>query len=566
MNLDADQIAAIGSTAKTTVCLAGPGSGKSRTLVARVKMRLAQGVDPKEIYVLTFTNAGAHVFAERLAPVKLGYMGTVHGLCFRLIQQYGHFVGYRPGSVSIVTETAQKNLLEEVRRKLGKKISDKEMMAGATPAALLIWKEYRHQVKRANMVDYDQILIDGHALLRVDDVRKHISPIREMLGDELQDSGPADWNVIFALPADSFFLVGDTDQSIYSFRGGDPAIFLHAATLCGENVSRHGGVELVASSQEFPLKLNYRSDVDICAAATKLIEHNVNRLDKPVVPVSTEPGFVGLQEYHHEGEEIYGVWGQICDLMKEGEGCNYDDIAVLTRTNSLAEKFRETLRGLGMPIKSNGRVRLPADWSFALTCLSVMIDQNNDFHVEELMRGRGTPKDMIRNWKLHALASGRSLHAVSKMPDLKASNLMEALGYLTLLGVGEESRRLIAQRVEVLPNEHSTVSDLLADLWRTDTWTVQDDGVGVVVSTIHAAKGMEWDIVFIVAAEEGVLPLTRKNDDLDEAEVIEEERRLAFVAITRARHQLFVSYALQRMAYYKVLNQQPSRFIREMGL
>lgn len=569
-----EQLAAIGSTAKTTVVPAGPGSGKSRTLVGRVRFKLAQGMDPREVVILTFTNAGAHVFAERLMPIRLNYMGTVHGYCMRLIQNHGYLIGYRPNCVSIVTEDAKKVLLSATRERLGRKITDKELTANQTPYARLIWQDYRHWLKRANMVDYDQILVDGLELLRMDEVRASLA-VRELLGDELQDSGPADWDIIWNIPADTRFLVGDADQSIYAFRGGSPEIFIHAATLTVENASKSGAVNLVCGGVEFPLTLNYRSDQRICAAANKLIRHNLNRIDKPIIPVSKRLGLIQVRRFNHEGEEIYGVWGEICELMKqtwapdEFSG-NYDEIAVLARTNSIVEKYRETLRGLGLPIKRIGGVRLPADWSHALTVLSLLVDPANDIHAEEVLRRLGSTEEHIGNMRLRAMREhvNLSVFVLKNLPP--AVGFDATLQCLSFLGVSQESTGLIHQRMQVLPNENPTLSDLLADLWRNDTWNVEDKGAGVTVCTIHAAKGKEFDVVFVVALEEGIIPhgVTTAKDppplDLAEPPEIEEERRLCFVAITRARHLLFLSHAARRTLWYKDYEQSPSRFIAEM--
>lgn len=576
-----EQLAAIGSTAKTTVMPAGPGSGKTRTVVGRVRYQLAHGMDPRELAILTFTNAGAHVFAERLKPIRLNYMGTVHGYCMRLIQDHGHLIGYRPNCVSIVTEEAKKLLLSATRERLGRKITDKELIANQTPYAKLIWQDYRHWLKRANMVDYDQILVDGLELLRWDEVRAAVS-LRELLGDELQDSGSMDWEIIWHIPADTRFLVGDADQSIYAFRGGSPEIFIHAATLTVENASKTGAVNLVSGGVEFPLTLNYRSDQAICAAANRLIRHNLNRIDKPIVPVSKRLGLIHVRRFNHEGEEIYGVCGEICELMKqtwapdEFSG-NYDEIAVLARTNSIVEKYRETLRGLGLPIKRVGSVRLPADWSHALTVLSLLVDPANDIHTEEVLRRLGSTEEHIGNMRLRAMRDHVQLSTFVFRNVPQPVTFDDAIRALAFLGVGPESLHLIDQRVQVLPNENPTLSDLLADLWRNDKWNVEDPGVGVTVSTIHAAKGKEWDVVFVVAMEEGILPSKQALDASDDPRdgdtrsvidpsLLEEERRLAFVAITRARHLLFLSHAAKRTASFgfKELDQSPSRFLDEM--
>lgn len=439
MNLNEEQLAAVNSRAPTSILPAGPGSGKSRALAARVKLALARGVDPRTLMAFTFTNSGARVLEQRIG-VPLYYLGTIHGFGMRIIQRHGGLIGYNAGSVTLAPEPVAKEFLMAARARIRPKINDRQLLQ-PSPDDLptvradvdLILRDCRHELKRHNMVDYDRILIDALRLLQVDQVRESIH-LSELLGDEMQDSGPADWDIFWAITAESRFIVGDENQSIYAFRGGRPELFTSVA------------------GARFPLRLNYRSDVAICEVANRLIARSITFLE--TIPMSKELGFVGCRGFNHEGEEIFWIWSQICKAMSDGS--KFNEIAVLARNNSIVKKYRETLMGLGLPVRRASK----------------------------------------NEWRLYEVEEGRD---------------------------------------------------------------------GVTVCTIHAAKGHEFDVVFLAAMEDGILPHPPTTDD-DKPEM-EEERRLAYVAVTRARHKLFLSYARQRQAQWgEMITREPSRFLRDMEL
>lgn len=567
--LNPEQAAAVNSGAKKTIVLAGPGSGKSRVVVERVLRLVTLGIDPRSLVVLTYTNAAAHVLVERLAKhaIVLGYIGTLHGYCLRLIQTHGHLIGYRSGSVSLVTEEAKEVLLDETKKRLGSKISDKALKAHDTPEAGLIWNEYHHTLKRSNMVDYDKIL--SEALVIFPKLLGKWKPVAELIVDEGQDSAAIDW-ALYAAISENWFIVGDQDQGIYSFRGGRPDMLATWAAAADADV--------------YTLALNYRSDAAICEAATKLIRYNSGRIDKPVLPLPDAfEGEVDVLAYDNGLKEIHGCAYQFKD-------CPSGDIAVLARTNALADFARQTLRGLGLPIRNTGKIAMPEDWGFALATISLMVDPCNDYHAERVLKELGRSQLEINTAKLQALRDGVALSTTGKLSSLSnvaAQKPGDWLTALALFGVRDASRELIAERLKVLPNAEPTLSDLLADLWKNEAWSHEDSGDGITVTTIHGAKGKEWDMVFVVGCEEGILP---SNQALKSCEAsggwlpieggvvlfgkeahrravggspIEEERRLLYVAMTRARHSLILSWAKERTAYWKTTQQTPSRFLQE---
>lgn len=523
--LNDEQRKAVESADDTTMVIAGPGSGKTRTLVGRIiRLVFVNNVPLSRIVVLTFTNSAAHVLRHRLAEMGLnhevGYMGTLHGYCFRILQEYGSLLGYRAGSISIATEQVKSEITAGIERELGRK----------NP---LVDTEYDFRLKRSNMVDYDGILIQSLALIKL---VKDFIVIDDLLVDERQDSGAIDSEIFWALPAKRRFFVGDPDQCVFAFRGARPDIFVAEAS---------GG--------HLTLENNYRSDIKISQAAARLIANNKVREAKDIRPVSTEQGVVEINRAENEGGELMRVGQKILELA------NSEETAVLARTNGLALQARSFLIGLGIPVKMPNNC-LPAGWDYMLNCLSVLVDPANDFYAENFLRLRGMPESEIQDEKLKALKSGDRLSSAiagTRIPE-QPPTLSEVLEPMVLLGVTKEAMAVVLARSETLP-KNATASDLLADLWQP---LVKEKpaqtGVGVTVSTVHNAKGKEWDTVFVIGLEEGLFPQLKSDSDM------EEERRLCFVAMTRARHNLFLSCAKVRTSFFKQLTQEPSRFLAEM--
>jgi DNA helicase-2/ATP-dependent DNA helicase PcrA len=553
--LNSEQQSAVTCNKATVIVPAGPGSGKSHTLVRRVVRRVADGVDPKRIVILTFTNNGARVFTERLIRkgIRVGFAGTLHGYCMRLIQDYGTLLGYRPGCVSIATDQAANLLLDQVKTELRKKLTDKELQARESNDAKLVWQEYEFRLKRSNMIDYDGILRDGLAILKRESVKQLVA-IDELLVDERQDSGAIDSEIFWEIPAKTRFFVGDVDQCIFAFRGARPDLFVQEAEKYGY----------------IALSKNYRSDKAICKAANNLIVHNENRVKKSIEPVSEEDGLVVVQSFDHDGDEIYGVWSQI---KAESTKVRFNQMAVLCRTNAIADKFRETLRGLGVPVNGDRARKMPDDWSFTLSLVGLLVDPANDFHAEAILRARKWPDAKIADLKIIAAKESIYLSTAALLPNTRPATLNDAMIILNSL-LSRESFTLVQSRVRALP-ANPTLSDLLVDLWRRDAWESETDEATdkLTVSTIHGAKGSEWDVVFVTGMEEGVFPsnqsLKTECEDMltgiaSKEPGIEEERRLCFVAVTRAKHRLYLTWAKKRTAFFKTTNQEPSRFIEEM--
>lgn len=548
--LSEEQEAAANSDAPVTCVLASPGSGKTQTLATRIQRRIAAGVDPKRMAVMSFTNAGAKEFSDRLAKLgvpRLGYMGTLHGWCFRLVQKHGDLIGYKAATVSLITAEQSKEMITRIAAKLAPKILKKEL--NAKPAdrkadALLCWREYDRELKLNNVTDYDGVLDAAIQLLGLPEVQK-ANTIEDLSADEVQDSGDADWAIFIRIPAARKFYIGDSDQSIFGFRGARPALF--------EDMASHGGRCKELST--FTLEDNYRSASAITDAANALIGHNQRALPKWTRPMR-EGGHAWVERYATDRDEKR----EIIDIIQSDEKFAPEDMAVLTRNNALADEIRDELRRAGIPVAEPASVEMPHDWELALATVALMHNPSNDLVGARWLLASGATEAVVAKGRNEAAIEGRCLLANWKgadiRPFLEPVPFGEVTTQLVRRSISRQSVAVVGQRQDLLPPGCDT-GDLLRDLWRYREWDRGENGSGVHCGTIHGFKGREAALVIMAGMEEGTLP---GRGDIDE------ERRLAFVGMTRAKEVLYLTWAATRWKYGKSEACVPSRFISESGL
>lgn len=315
------------------------------------------------------------------------------------------------------------------------------------------------------------------------------------------------------------------------------------------------------------LELNYRSDMRICAVANLLIRHNKERVDKDCVPVSTEMGRISLANWEDAGQELAWIAGY---QREEGRS-----IAVLYRMNYDVKVCRDYLRAMCIPIQEQKYEQRPPDWERALLVLGLLQSPENEILVERFLR-LDRNDDSVQRWLLEARAKGLPLLG-STVQFGDCFTMGDVLRLLAQNTVSEGTVRLIQQRAELLAPD-ADLSDLIHALHEPEEPGIASNDAGVYVGTMHSAKGREWDVVFLPAFEQGIIPSIRATattvDPYSIAEqsrrdstALEEERRLAFVAVTRARHELYISHCTHRRGPYGPVGMgQPSQFIKEMGL
>ncbi len=551
--LTEEQNAVVTDDALRRLVIAGPGSGKTHTLIAKVRHMVAAGTDPAGIHIVTFTNSAATELNKRLRDptdpsrdIKPGYVGTLHGLAYRLIERHKEKVGFSTAPLGIIdaelAETLLKQNIEQCRYR-GSMKSIREAMTRFNPDTGIAWSKpgvviaaYFGMLRNNNLLDYDSMLKYA-AKLAGQGCNLGATVI---MVDEVQDSGSDDWAIYDGLGKHCrLFMVGDPDQAIYGFRGGLQGQILEEAT-------------------KFPplvLEGNFRSGRLICQSAQRLIENNKARLDKKTISRTNTQGTVKVYlPARTPAEEMtsFVTW------FMEVPDRNPNEVAILVRINKLREQVTEFLQGMGLQVRSKELQTIPEDWAYARQCLMLIANPYNDTVARIIVDGTDGISAGSRIADL-AAQQGKSINECKWNLPFDATPQQVPAILTQTLGVGIESVALFQNMLAQFP-EIRTVGELgiavAADLFHND-----EGGKGITVTTIHSAKGREWDQVWIMGFEDEIIPGTRKNLN------VEEERRLAYVAATRARDELHVSCCGHRPPFYggrlpKPV--QPSRYLLEL--
>jgi len=535
---DAHQQAVLKSQSQNILVVAGPGSGKTRVLVGSIQWLTGP---PERVAAITYTNAAAAEVAERIG-YRIGFCGTLHSFCLRLLRDNAQALGL-PGSLAVVDQETADTILAGCVKDLGYRVKHK----GRFEARVAAWMPgdyplndeervgalYYSRLISARMVTFDDIL-----KLTVGFLRKGTMPappFDHLLVDEYQDASPVDHEIYDRLAIPYKFRVGDPDQAIYGFRGGDVTCMLH----------------LAAQAEKHVLRTNYRSVPAICEAADRLIDHNLGRIKKTMTPAraSGPEQRVFIDGFRTERDELYHVF-LMCRDHRGG-------VAVLTRTNRLADLVAGYLDENGLKVMRPITETRPPDWRMAKLILCLMTDPENNVVASIIMRERHGAKAADDAYAA-AMAAGQVLCQAEPVEDIEA-----ALELLCPQVSPETMMQVRALRNALPPG--ATVSDLLLAMEKTtpNAKYEAEDG-DVTVSTIHAAKGREWGAVVLPGWNEGVLPSSLDTDPA----ALEEERRLAYVAMTRAKDWLYISHADRRDSGWGRGEQEfpRSRFIAEAGL
>jgi DNA helicase-2/ATP-dependent DNA helicase PcrA len=544
------------SDSESILAIAGPGSGKTRTLIWRIKRLLHDGVLPEELAAITFTNAAADEIKGRLGTsVNLHYVGTLHGFMLRILQQYGNLIGYH-SKLTVLDEAGADEFLKEQiaasNYKASKKSIEEAITKGppklaSTPELMFVWN-YFQQMKRAGLITYDGILCLGAELMKKHGHQINMAPLRYLFIDEYQDSGVWDHFIYKSIPIRNLFFVGDPDQSIYSFRGGNLQNILDLA----ENPHTH-----VIRMQQ-----NFRSGTEICEAAQRLIEHNKMRVDKMTISALDFDGritvtpckdlteeFATISLYLHTaelepwepGEQIHSPGGgsYTTERPPRTQSANLEECAILLTTNDLVAQYKEHFRKQ-FPIKETRYDALPPDWSKCVLLISVLADPRNDYNAKkwlEVKEGRSVANSAaLRASKERVPINSVFMHFPNDLPAEKLE------GQLAAGGIKLESIQLVRTLVNK-SGPNASVSDILFAI-RCGGYIQEDTGSGLTITTIHKAKGREWDTVIIPACEHHLIPGQRKTATPED---IEEQRRLFYVAITRARRELIITHSKKRV-------------------
>lgn len=564
--LSDEQSAAVSAVEGPVLVVAGPGSGKTLTLTCRVARLLEEGVDPGDITVVTFTRKAAGELRERLARLipgdeaRLMTVGTFHRLALNLLKRSGRFDGW-----SLVNETERRTLLAEIAAEadvsaesLERTIAlwknrDREIEEADLDRECIPWLEvYQERLTSASQWDLDDLLLQA-----ADWAAEGMPPViakgfRHLLVDEFQDINPVQYRLIRALCPDgeNLFVIGDPDQSIYGFRGSDPQCFRKLR----EDYPRAAVFELTG---------NYRSNAGLVEAASAVIEHNPDRLAFRLIPrCASSPVRIEYRQLSSEKAELLAVVETVSALvggadmlaahgggrrrMERRERFSFGEIGVLVRTGRQAEMIAGALEKEGIPHRlagARGFLRSPEVQMF-IADLRIVAEMTDGGNKEEISDGFlrefvGQAESLIDAERLVAFWIEKKV--MTRHVDLRR-----------LSGL---ARR--AERWPVLLEILETGAD--GDLEGCPPEVRAAEAVSV--STIHAAKGLEFPAVIIAGVEEGLLPLLPSDGSAGE---IAEERRLFYVGMTRARERLILMGARTRYRNERRTPVEPSRFLREI--
>jgi DNA helicase-2/ATP-dependent DNA helicase PcrA len=617
--LNPDQAEAVVHAQGPLLVVAGAGSGKTRVLTHRIAYLIAQGVSPFEILAITFTNKAADEMKHRVGALvgsvaQKMWVSTFHSACVRILRRDGKALGF-PSSFTIYDQADAVRLTGYVLRDLN--LDPKRFTPRGTHAAISaaknelisveeyaeragglfekkiadVYREYQARLLQAGAMDFDDLLTQTVRLFQQHpDVLYHYQQrFKYVLVDEFQDTNRAQNELVTLLAARhrNICVVGDSDQSIYSFRAADIRNILEFE-------------EAFPDATVVVLEQNYRSTQTILDAANAVIAHNMGR--KPKELWTDQGAGDHILRYSAEDEQDESAWiSTELARLHDGGMHRWSDMAIFYRTNAMSRVIEERLARVGIPYKVVGGTRFydRKEIKDALAYLKAAANPADEVSVKRVLN---TPKRGVGDTTIGRLDAWAASHAFT---FLRAIEDAEAAGVKgpALKGT-REFLRLHGELVELLPDgpgavleaalqrsgylqeleaEHTVESqgriENLAELVGSakevddvdtfleqvslvaDTDDLNGDESQVVLMTLHSAKGLEFPVVFLVGMEDGVFPHLRS---LGEPEQLEEERRLAYVGITRARERLHVSSAWSRTIFGSTQYNPPSRFLDEI--
>lgn len=617
-NLNEQQKAAVLAVEGPVMVFAGAGSGKTRTLTYRVAYMIdACNIKPYNILAITFTKKATNEMKERLIELigPFAYdvtISTFHSLCARILRKEITHLGYAR-NFNILDEEEQLKVINDV---LKENNIDKKKYPGRymqrvikfsksfnvlpeDPYERNVYNMYEEKMQELNLLDFDDLLIKTHELFKNHEqvLEKYRNIFKYVLVDEFQDTNLIQYKIIKLLTLESrnIFVVGDDDQSIYSFRGTN----YENMQLFKNDFSEY---------KIYYLTENYRSPQSILNGCNRLISHNVNREKKELF--SQNPGSeddVVIHQAYNEKQEVDFILDSIFSLKMQG--VEYKDIAILYRNTVLLRNLELGIIQMGLPYKVFGGIpylrRREIKDIMAYFKLMIDIDDEYSFrrvvNVPSRMLGETTISKVIElknNYKISvfeaidaskSILSERRFNALTEFKNL-IIEFRDRLQTDNLIDLYEELLERIEYR-EYLKKEDDAedrldnIEEFKSILYQIETenedlsryerleeafdQALLNDDVkqnqkqaldGITLSTIHSVKGLEFDYVFVIGLEENVFPNVRRFAEIEE---IEEERRIAYVAFTRARKKLFLLSAQNRLLYGDRFVNRPSRFLLE---
>ena len=599
-NLNTEQLTAVQTTDGPLLVLSGAGTGKTRVLTTRIAYILNLNLaSPWQVLALTFTNKAANEMKNRLATLSDGawyagdiWCGTFHSICLRILRSNAERAGLRRDFI-IYGEDDQKAVIKSLITTSTKtpgdyveefsSIKDRGMVALTHRDKL--FDAYNAELARLNAIDFGDIILKVLELFdkNPDILSRYQNQFRYILVDEFQDTNNAQMEFLGMLTrgidTPNICCVGDDDQSIYSWRGAEIKHILNfEKTFPGAKIIR--------------LETNYRSTGNILGAANSLIRKNQGRLGKDLRPTHSadngEPVYVLTLPSDRDETRI------VSDAVMRDASGDYTKYAVLIRSGSLSRIFEEEFAGRGIPYKLIGATKFYDRMEIrdAIAYLRLLVYPFDDISflriigkprrgfgpktIESLRTGGMALMDGLKTAQLrpklrdsaNEFLSAFDFDWASMSPRDAAKKLLNDSGYMNMWADSKDAdapdrMQNIRELITSVISKYDSLPEFLeqAALMMTDDNDENTDTDNAVrIMTIHAAKGLEFDTVFLPAWEEGIFP----NEKSINEGAIEEERRLAYVAITRARRRCVISNTMSRMIFGSRQYNCPSRFVTEM--
>ena len=605
-NLNENQIKAVKEVYGPVIVVAGAGSGKTRVLTHRLAYLVEQGVSPENILAVTFTNKAAKEMRDRvdnmLKENNTATIMTFHSLCARILRLEAANIGYKRDFEIYDDDEAMKALkkvfenlqfnntdykIKEFKSLISARKNGKSVMLEPRMQMDfdLVYEKYNDELKLENAMDFDDLLLNVvylfHKCPQILD--KYQRKFIYIMIDEFQDTNTIQYEIVelLGLRFKNVFVVGDGDQSIYSFRNANVG---NIKTFIKE-----------FNPKQIILDVNYRSKSNILNAANSLISKNHDRIKKDLKSSQDDGDLIELKMCETQQEELMYIKSNIRKLHEQGY--NYDEMAVFYRRNSLSRNVEDLLLKNNIPYRVYGGLSFFSrkEIKDIIAYLKLVINIENIWAFKRVVNEpkRGIGPSTIN--KLEALVEeGYSLNeAINRVANKKIFDFVNLIDSIKTKMESKDMEEYIDVLIETLdlmeyykdePDRIDNILELKSVLYeasieydgsnfekleemlmylalRTDEENNNSDVKSVSLMTYHQAKGLEFPIVFMMAMEETIFPSSTADFDLHD---LEEERRVAYVGITRAKEKLFLSCAKNRILYGSEQHLRPSRFIKEI--
>ncbi len=618
-----NQKEAILTTDGPLIILAGAGSGKTRVLTHRIMYLIKEKkINESNILAITFTNKAANEMKERIFNLigdttKYIWINTFHAMCLKILRTNIEYLGYKT-NFTILDSNEQKRVIKDIienykydidqynpnfilkvisnsknKNESPEDLSQKSKF-GFMKNVSNIYLKYQQYLKKNNVLDFDDLIIKTIELFEKSDetLKYYQNKFKYIHVDEYQDTSIIQYKLIKLLSNfhKNICVVGDDDQSIYSWRGA--------------NVNNITDFEKdFKNSKIIYLNQNYRSNNIILSAANSIIKNNIKRKEKKLWTNIISDNKINFNYAENDIEEADYISKKIKKLN------NYNNTAILYRNNYLSRVIENSLIKNSIPYKILGSLHFlnRKEIKDILSYINILINPDDELSIKRIINvpKRGIGKETLKKIEIYMQQNKINMYeALKNVKDIKLSTnitkkivafieifekyknfndysiaeILEGIyidsGYKEMLEqtVNVENRERISNISELVSSSiqysksNKSILEFMSDisLYSDTDKNENNKDNSVTLSTIHASKGLEYDTVFIIGLEENIFPSNIMEDDTDIKEKIEEERRLAYVAITRAKNNLFISATKRRMKFGKNITNKLSRFITEI--